>query len=86
MQIHFPTSLHLRVPHGLPKAVQQAAKQRHQTPAEWLRQTLLRGLEAEGGRLSDSECADLSINARMSSRAQIEPTSDAAQSASCWRK
>ena len=59
MQIHFPTSLHLRVPHGLPKAVRQAAKQRHQTPAEWLRQTLLRGLEAEGVRLSDSESAAL---------------------------
>jgi hypothetical protein len=60
MQVHFPTSLHLRVPHGLPKAVQQAAKQRHQTPAEWLRQTLLCGLEAEGVRLSDSESTDLS--------------------------
>jgi hypothetical protein len=60
MQIHFPTSLHLRVPQGLPKAVQQAAKQRHQTPAEWLRQTLLRGLEAEGVRLSDSGATNLS--------------------------
>jgi len=60
MQVYFPTSLHLRVPHGLPEAVQQAAKQRHQTPAEWLRQTLLRGLEAEGVKLSESESADLS--------------------------
>ena len=60
MQVHFPASLHLRVPHGLPKAVQQAAKQRHQTPAEWLRQTLLCGLEAEGVRLSDSESTDFS--------------------------
>jgi len=60
MQVHFPRSLHLRVPHGLPKAVQQAARQRHQTPAEWLRQTLLRCLEAEGVRLSEGESADLS--------------------------
>ena len=62
MQVHFPTSLHLRVPHGLPKAVQQAARQRHQTPAEWLRQTLLRGLESEGVRLSDGGSGDLSSN------------------------
>jgi hypothetical protein len=53
MQNHFPTSLHLRVPHGLPTAIQQAAKQRHQTPAEWLRQALLRSLEAQGVQLSD---------------------------------
>jgi len=57
MEVHFPCSLHIRVPHGLPKAVQRAAKQRHQTPAEWLRQTLLRGLKAEGVSLSDSDSA-----------------------------
>jgi hypothetical protein len=42
-------------------AIRQA-KQRHQTPAEWLRQTLLRGLEAEGVRLSDGGSADLNSN------------------------
>ena len=48
MQVHFPASLRLRVPEGLPEALQQAARQRHTTPAEWARQALLRGLEAEG--------------------------------------
>jgi len=49
--VHFPDSMRLRVPRGLPAAVQLAAKQRHTTAAEWARQTLLRGLEAEGVRL-----------------------------------
>jgi hypothetical protein len=55
--VHFPDSLRLRVPRGLPAAVQQAAKRHHTTPAEWARQTLLRGLEAEGLQLSQSDIA-----------------------------
>ena len=58
--IHFPDSLRLRVPRGLPAAVQQAAKQRHTTPAEWARQALLRCLEADGVRLA---AADLQAEA-----------------------
>jgi hypothetical protein len=50
--VHFPDSLRLRVTRGLPAAVQQAAKQRHTTPAEWARQALLRSLAAEGVQLS----------------------------------
>jgi hypothetical protein len=53
MQVHFPDSLRLRVPKGLPAAMQQAAKQRHTTPSEWARQALLRGLEADGVQLTD---------------------------------
>jgi hypothetical protein len=53
--VHFPDKLRLRVPRGLPDALRLAAKQRHTTPAEWARQTLLRGLEAEGVRLSAAE-------------------------------
>jgi hypothetical protein len=46
--VHFPDSLRFRVPRGMPAAVQQAAKQKHTTAAEWARQALLRGLAAEG--------------------------------------
>ena len=52
MQVHFPASLRLRVPEGLPEALQQAARQRHTTPAEWARQALLKGLAQEGVQLS----------------------------------
>jgi hypothetical protein len=55
MQVHFPDSLRLRVPRGMPAAVQQAAKQRHTTPAEWARQALLRGLEADGVQLREPQ-------------------------------
>jgi predicted transcriptional regulator len=55
--VHFPQSLRLRVPQGLPEALQTAAKQRHTTPSEWARQALLRGLEAQGVRLSTLEAA-----------------------------
>jgi hypothetical protein len=52
--VHYPDKMRLRVPRGLPAAVQLAAKQRHTTPAEWARQALLRSLEAEGVRLCDA--------------------------------
>ena len=57
MQVHFPDSMRLRVPRGLPAAVQLAAKQRYTTPAEWMRQAILRSLEAEGVQLSDLQAA-----------------------------
>ena len=58
--IHFPASLRLRVPQGLSEALQQAARRRHTTPAEWARQTLIRGLEADGVRLRDGQIEALS--------------------------
>jgi hypothetical protein len=51
--VHFPDKFRLRVPRGLTAALRIAATQRHTTPAEWARQTLLRGLEAEGVLLSE---------------------------------
>ena len=51
--VHYPDKLRLRVPRGLPDALRLAAKQRHTTPAEWARQTLLRGLAQEGVPLLD---------------------------------
>jgi hypothetical protein len=55
MQVHFPDSMRLRVPRGLPAAVQQAARQRHTTPAEWARQALIRELEVDGLCLRDGQ-------------------------------
>ena len=59
--VHFPDKLRLRVPRGLPAALRIAATQRHATPAEWVRQTLLRGLAAESVLLSEvmePSCSD----------------------------
>lgn len=49
----FPEALRLRVPAGMPAAVQAAAKRHHTSPPEWIRQAILRGLSAEGLRLGD---------------------------------
>ena len=51
--VHYPDKIRLRVPRGLPDALRLAARQRHTTPSEWARQTLLRGLAEEGVRLAD---------------------------------
>jgi hypothetical protein len=51
--IRFPEALRLRVPRGFPAAVAKAANRRHTTPAEWVRQMLLRSLEADGVHLGD---------------------------------
>jgi predicted HicB family RNase H-like nuclease len=53
--VHFSAKLRLRVPQGLPEALQIAARQRHTTPAEWARQALLRSLEAQGVRLCEAQ-------------------------------
>ena len=53
MQVHFPDKVRLRVPRGLPAALQEAARRQNTTPSEWARRTLLRGLEAEGLALLD---------------------------------
>jgi plasmid stability protein len=49
----YPKELRLRVPGGLPDALERAADQHHQTPAEWARQALLRSLQAEGVSIRD---------------------------------
>ena len=46
--IRYPEKLRLRTPRGLSAALQQAAGRNHTSPSEWARQTLLRGLAAEG--------------------------------------
>ena len=51
--IRFPDRMRLRAPKGLPAAIEIAARRHHTSPSEWARQTLLRGLEAEGLRLED---------------------------------
>ena len=55
--VRFPERLRLRGPRGLCAALDLAAGRRHTTPAEWARQVLLRGLEAEGVQLSDLQNA-----------------------------
>ena len=53
--VHYPDKLRLRVPRGLPDALRLAAAQTHTTPAEWARQALLRGLEAQGVQLCEAQ-------------------------------
>src|SRR5437868_1283740 len=53
--VHYPDKIRLRVPRGLPDALRLAARQRHTTPAEWARQALLRGLEAQGVQLREEQ-------------------------------
>jgi len=45
------------VPGGLPDALERAADQHHQTPAEWARQALLRSLVAEGVSIRNGQAA-----------------------------
>lgn len=49
----FPHTFRVRVPRGLPAAVDLAARQNHTTPAEWARQALLSCLAADGVHLRD---------------------------------
>jgi len=48
MAVHYPEKMRLRLPRGMPEALARAAGQHHTTPTEWARQTLLRGLQADG--------------------------------------
>ena len=48
MTVHYPEKMRLRLPRGMPEALALAAGQHHTTPSEWVRQTLLRGLQADG--------------------------------------
>jgi hypothetical protein len=53
MQVHYPDKLRLRVPRGLPAALQEVARQHNTTPSELARRALLKVLEAEGLALRD---------------------------------
>jgi len=44
----FPETLRLRAPVGLAEAIKVVAYRRHTTAGEFIRQTLLRTLQAEG--------------------------------------
>jgi hypothetical protein len=55
--INYPGKIRLRVPAGLPEALRRAARQNHTSSSEWARQTLLRGLAAEGLQLSDQKAS-----------------------------
>ena len=60
--VHYPDKLRLRVPRGLPDALRLAARQRHTTPAEWARQALLRGLEAQGVQLCECKPSEAAFD------------------------
>jgi hypothetical protein len=53
MTVHYPEKMRLRLPRGMPEALALAAGQHHTTPSEWVRQALLRGLEADGVCIRD---------------------------------
>ena len=71
MQVHFPQNLRLRVPQGLPEALQIAARQRHTTPAEWARQALLRGLEAQGVQLCECTPSEAAFDPTKEGRGRV---------------
>jgi hypothetical protein len=48
----FPSVLRVRGPAGLPQAIDAAARRRHTTGAQWMREALIARLEAEGVRLT----------------------------------
>ena len=48
--VHFPHAIRLRLPRGMPAALELAAKQRNTSLPEYARQALLRGLTADGVR------------------------------------
>jgi hypothetical protein len=51
--VRFPEALRLRAPAGMNAAVEAAARRRHTSGPEWIRQAILRSLEVEGLRLGD---------------------------------
>jgi hypothetical protein len=48
----FPTHLSVRAPRGLQEAIEVAARAKHTGPSEWIRQTLLGALAADGVHLT----------------------------------
>jgi hypothetical protein len=49
--VRFPSRIALRVPRGLPDALEAVARQRHTSPSEWMRRAILGALEADGVHL-----------------------------------
>ena len=47
----FPEDLRVKAPRGSREAIAAAAERKHTTQSEWIRQSLLRTLEADGVRL-----------------------------------
>ena len=47
----FPEDLRVKAPRGSRQAIAAAAQRRHTTQSEWIRQALIRALEADGVRL-----------------------------------
>ena len=47
----FPEDLRVKAPRGAGNAIEIAASKRNTTKAEWVRQAVLRGLEADGVKL-----------------------------------
>ena len=47
----FPEDLRVKAPRGSREAIAAAAQRRHTTQSEWIRQSLLRALEADGVQL-----------------------------------
>jgi hypothetical protein len=58
MTVHYPEKMRLRLPRGMPEALALAAGQHHTTPSEWVRQTLLRGLQADGVSIREGGAAN----------------------------
>jgi hypothetical protein len=48
-----PDCVHLRVPRGMSRAVELLARERNCSSAHYMREVLLRGLEADGVRIRD---------------------------------
>jgi hypothetical protein len=47
----FPEDLRIKAPRGSRQAIAAAAQRKHTTKSEWIRQSLLRALEADGVKL-----------------------------------
>ncbi len=47
----FPEDLRVKAPRGSREAIAAAAQRKHTTKSEWIRQSLLRALEADGVKL-----------------------------------
>ena len=60
----YPEALRLRLPRGMPEALSLAAGRYHTTPNEWVRQVLLRNLQAEGVSIQDGKAAVSEPHAR----------------------
>jgi len=56
----FPEDLRVKAPRGSREAIAAAAQRKHTTKSEWIRQSLLRALEADGVKL---RCGAVEITA-----------------------